>query len=503
MITVVDEVFLVADPVVRRAKVWTRLRCAKVHAFDRRKFSVETRLPADVSVLLYQIGARFADTVKFLGRVFTRQSDLRVILIGNDAGGDRAARLLRQGAYDYLAWPCPASRLSEAIESCLANRRTVLEVRNLSDELARTNHTLAQDRDELAQCKRHLLFLHQLTQVMAGTLETDAVVKALFARLPSLIAADRIGLVRSDPEQVWSWSQPQDGWGANALHSQLLGRLGSTEGRTTSSHRVLRLLRSPHLSLVPMSGNPVQGPDDRSVSVHEVSLAIGSHGAGILHVERARERPFTGQEQQLLATIAVSLSVALDHADAHRQIRELALRDPLTGVLNRRALDGPLHRELKAGLRYGTPACLLLLDLDYFKTVNDLLGHVAGDGVLAGVAELVQETVREVDSVSRYDGEKFAVVLPHTDLGQAQTLAERIRVEIERHAFDLDGGHVRITASLGVAGLRESSIATVGHWISAADSALYKAKSEGRNRVAVHATSRLAPSCAAALRAVA
>lgn len=498
-----DEVFLVADADVRRAKVWTRLRCARVRAFDRREFSVETRLPADVSVLLYQISASFANTVKFLDRIFTHYGDLCVILIGNEVGADRAARFLRQGAYDYLAWPCPASRLSEAIESGLGNRRTFLEVRDLSDELVRTNHTLAQDRDGLAQCKRHLSFLHQLTQRLAGTLETDAIVQTLFAQLPSLITADRIGLARTDPEQVWTWSQSKDAWGANALQSQLLDRLGRTEIRKTSPQRSLRLLRGPRRSLVPMSGNHAQGPDDRSVSMHEVKLTIGSHGTGILRVERAREKPYTGQEQELLAIIAASLSVALGSADAHRQIRELALRDPLTGVLNRRALDGLLQRELIAGIRYGTPACLLLLDLDYFRTVNDLLGHVAGDGVLARAAALVQDTVREVDSVGRYEGEEFAVVLPHTDLGQAQALAERIRAEIERHAFELDDGHVRITTSLGVASLRDSSITTVRHWISAASSALYEAKCKGRNRVAVHAASRLAPPRAAALRAVA
>jgi len=254
---------------------------------------------------------------------------------------------------------------------------------------------------------------------------------------------------------------------------------------------------------VPIGEAPVQDQDGHSVSIHEVTLAIGSHGLGILHVQRARERPYTGQEQQLLATIAAALAVALGNADVHGQIQELALRDPLTGVLNRRALNGPLQRELNAGLRYGASACLLILDLDYFKSVNDRLGHVAGDDVLERVAALVQERVRDVDSVGRYGGEEFAVVLPHTDLSQAQVLAERIRAEIERRAFDLDDGSVRITASVGVASLHDSSIDSIGRWIAAADSALYEAKSQGRNRVSVHADHRVGFPHAAAVRAVA
>jgi diguanylate cyclase (GGDEF)-like protein len=189
----------------------------------------------------------------------------------------------------------------------------------------------------------------------------------------------------------------------------------------------------------------------------------------------------------------------LHNAETHQHLQDLALRDPLTDVLNRRAFDGPLIRELKAGLRYGTPACLLLVDLDYFKTVNDLLGHVAGDEVLKRVAALIRETVRNVDSVGRYGGEEFAVVLPHTDLDQAQALAERLRAIIERYAFELEDGQVRMTASIGLASLHDSAIATVGDWIAAADSALYEAKSRGRNRVVAHIPCNLAPAQASAL----
>lgn len=497
------QIVLVADARVCRAKVWTKLPGMKVDVFNRRAYSVETRLPVDVPVLLFQVGARFADTVKVLDRVFKHRRDLCVILIGPDIGADHTARLLRKGAYDYLAWPCPASRLLEAVHSGLANRRTFLFMRDLSDELARTNQALAQDRDELAQCNRHLSFLHQLTQAFSGTLEAETIVKALFAGLPSLIAADLVGLVRANPDQAWTWSQAQDVQGADALRSRLLNRLGRMTGKATSWHGAIRPLRSSTLALVPAAAGSDQSQDGHAVSVHEVTLAIGSHGVGILHVQRTRERPYTGQEQQLLATIAAALAVALGNADVHGQIQELALRDPLTGVLNRRALNGPLQRELNAGLRYGSSACLLLLDLDYFKSVNDRLGHVAGDGVLERVAALVQERVREVDSVGRYGGEEFAVVLPHTDLGQAQALAERIRAEIERRAFDLDDGSVRITASFGVASLHDSSIDSIGRWIAAADSALYEAKSQGRNRVAVYANHRLGRPHAAAVRAVA
>jgi diguanylate cyclase (GGDEF)-like protein len=187
------------------------------------------------------------------------------------------------------------------------------------------------------------------------------------------------------------------------------------------------------------------------------------------------------------------------NADAHRGLQDMALRDPLTSVLNRRALNEPLMRELKSGLRYGAQACLMILDLDYFKTVNDRLGHTAGDLVLKELAALMTDTVRDVDMVGRYGGEEFAIILPHTSIQQAHTLAERLRALIESHAFDVEDGTVRLTASIGIADVCNAEIASVEHWVNAADTALYEAKSQGRNRVVVHTPLPLAPAQAATL----
>jgi diguanylate cyclase (GGDEF)-like protein len=212
--------------------------------------------------------------------------------------------------------------------------------------------------------------------------------------------------------------------------------------------------------------------------------------------------PFSAHEGQLLETLGVSVALSLRNADSHRRLHDLALRDPLTGALNRRALEEPLTREWKAKRRYGASGCLILMDLDFFKTVNDVLGHPAGDDVLRQTAVLLKATVRDIDSIARYGGEEFAVVLPHTDLAQAAILADRIRAAIERHPFILADGHARLTASLGVAALT-GDMAAVGDWIEAADSALYRAKAEGRNRVATHDPTAAFPVAAAAVCAAA
>lgn len=166
------------------------------------------------------------------------------------------------------------------------------------------------------------------------------------------------------------------------------------------------------------------------------------------------------------------------------QLQQLAERDPLTGCYNRRFLQkGLLNAELERTRRYGTPLSVVLCDLDHFKRINDTYGHAAGDQVLADFAGLLLSLTRDtVDSVVRYGGEEFLLVLPQTDLAGAQTLAERIRAAFA----DAPGATVKATASFGIASvpaqapvLPASSEALIG----AADAQLYAAKRGGRNRV--------------------
>ena len=206
-------------------------------------------------------------------------------------------------------------------------------------------------------------------------------------------------------------------------------------------------------------------------------------------VERPQET-FSESELQLLSMVGTSLSLALHNAAIHQQMHELASHDGLTGLLNRRALEEVLSRELKACTRYHESACLILADVDYFKHVNDLFGHVGGDAVLKAVATVMQQAVRDTDSVGRYGGEEFGIVLPHTDLDRAAVLAERLRDQIERHEFDVDGERVRITVSVGIAQLPDRTIRTVPEWMAAADAALYDVKGGGRNGVVIHTPGR-------------
>ncbi len=163
---------------------------------------------------------------------------------------------------------------------------------------------------------------------------------------------------------------------------------------------------------------------------------------------------------------------------------ELSLKDPLTGLSNRRHFRSVLDRTIDMVARSGEPALLLMVDIDHFKLVNDTHGHPAGDQVLQAVAQTLAKCVRPMDTVARYGGEEFAVVLPNCHTVFGITVAERIRQSIQNMPVALASGQVlNVTVSIGGAYAPEWVRSTAALWTERADVQLYRAKHEGRNRV--------------------
>ncbi|HFC98671.1 MAG TPA: GGDEF domain-containing protein [Thermosulfurimonas dismutans] len=170
--------------------------------------------------------------------------------------------------------------------------------------------------------------------------------------------------------------------------------------------------------------------------------------------------------------------------EANEKLRRLSITDGLTGLYNHRYFQERLREEFERARRYRRSLSLILLDLDHFKRVNDRYGHLVGDQVLRGVAEVIQHNIRKSDIPARYGGEEFAIIAPETDLQGASTLGERIREEVARQEFSYGDQKFSITVSLGVANIfPAASDKTPRDLIEAADKALYYSKTQGRNRL--------------------
>jgi two-component system, cell cycle response regulator len=180
--------------------------------------------------------------------------------------------------------------------------------------------------------------------------------------------------------------------------------------------------------------------------------------------------------------LGVALQDQLEHS-ASRQLYEYSMRDPLTGIHNRRYFDQRLNEEFSYALRHRTPVSVLIVDLDYFKRINDTWGHPVGDRVLRHAAEILQRCVRKEDVAARFGGEEFAMLARIQLPEGALALGERARRRIERGSVSQDGQLIRFTASVGIASaFPDRGYDSVASMLGAADRALYRAKASGRNR---------------------
>jgi diguanylate cyclase (GGDEF)-like protein len=195
-------------------------------------------------------------------------------------------------------------------------------------------------------------------------------------------------------------------------------------------------------------------------------------------------KPFDAGE--LIARIMVQLNIKElqdDLRQTNKLLRELSITDYLTHLYNRRYMMDSLGMEFLRTIRKKGELCLVLMDIDHFKSVNDTYGHQQGDMVLAAVAEAVQVELRRYDLAARYGGEEFAMVLPETSLHDGLAVAERLRQAVSEMVFPAPLHNLIVTISQGVAALPSPYIDSVDVLIRAADEALYRAKQNGRNRV--------------------
>lgn len=166
-----------------------------------------------------------------------------------------------------------------------------------------------------------------------------------------------------------------------------------------------------------------------------------------------------------------------------RQLYESSVKDPMTQVFNRQYFDAQITSELSFALRHATELSLLIVDIDFFKKVNDSYGHLAGDAVLRSVAEVLQGQLRTEDTLARYGGEEFVVLLRGITLADSIRAAERLRTAVERAVIQHGTQHIPITLSIGCASVASCKEPSPEVLIEAADQRLYSAKRNGRNRV--------------------
>lgn len=356
-------------------------------------------------------------------------------------------------------------------------KRLEEERKQAEEDLRQANEKLTGWVSELQRRNHETTLLSEMSELLQACLTVQEaysvltqLVQSLFPALPGALFA--IGPSKNLVEAVATWG--------TTVSSQKL----------FSPHECWAMRRGRIHLVVDLGGglccHHLQPASECSTLPAEyccVPLMAQGEALGMLYLNSQERGQLTEAKQRLAVTVAEQIALALANLKLRETLRSQSIRDPLTGLFNRRYLEESLERELHRARRNQHSVGIIMLDVDHFKQFNDTFGHEAGDLLLQELGLLLQRYTRGVDIACRYGGEEFLLLLPEASLDATQQRAEQLREEVKQ----LKVHHHRqsigpITLSLGVAILPEHGV-TAKSVIQAADTALYRAKAEGRDRV--------------------
>jgi diguanylate cyclase (GGDEF)-like protein len=395
-----------------------------------------------------------------LAHVRRHSPDTEVILFTGLAALDSAVQALRLGAYDYLVKSeLRLPDLQSVVDRALERRRLALANRELLENLKRARRELAVTR------ARELTQIRRIGETLARPLNAQELADGLLDLIWESLPLTFLGLR----------FQGQENPEISAAGRYLAGTPAHAQERFDQWLDFQFQKEIYGLSDNPLEDHPLASP---CPVVLQQRLQAGEV-LGL--VSGGRNEPFSTEEVELFRIFALQGEAALKNLLLFEEVKNLAIRDGLTGLYNYRHFHEALTHQVEVSRRYGWPLSLLFLDIDDFKNINDTLGHLEGDLVLQALADFLRTHVRHADMICRYGGEEFVVLMPQSSQAQAFRLADRLREEIAATPIPLSQGEVRITVSIGLATLEPHMSGE--DLVKAADAAMYEAKQSGKDRV--------------------
>lgn len=406
----------------------------------------------DYHVVVTDLVMQGINGLDILSRVKQKDPAIEVIMVTGHANMETAIFALKNGARDYLVKPINHDEFKHTVALCIEQRRLLDENQELKAQI-----NLFQVSQTIANC----LDLERLNSLVIDALAKEVGVGRGLGFYLDGIDSLVLKELRGFPEVS----------GKN-LADMIMERVNLQQERNIGSLVIDEQL---------LAG--IEGGDDiREALLLFIRSKSNTQGIVVLFNEPGRNLP-SDFRQNSLHFLLDQASLAFENASHYTTARNLLYIDELTGLFNYRYLEVALERELKRAERYGSNLSVIFLDLDDFKKVNDEHGHLIGSKVLRDVGKLLKKSVREVDTVIRYGGDEYTVILIETGMSDAATVAERIRKSLASFNFlSGEGLNIKITASLGFACFPDDTRSKI-ELLEFADQAMYRGKTNGKNIV--------------------
>jgi len=409
----------------------------------------------EVDIVLTDLVMPGMDGIALLEGVKQQNALIDVILITGHSSVESAVNALKNGAFDYINKPVNADVLLHTVSSCIEKRR------------------LLEENQEMRQS----LKLFEVSWTLSKTLETARLHEAALDAMLQIVASDAGLLIRYDSEhkllRIKAVRQIDKKGAAGIVRS-----LMSYSDKDLETSRAISVISRDAFT------DKERESLDGFTSILVVPLVSAGRPNGFLIIlKKGDEKVWGPKERKRAAFVAEHIAIAYDNAGKYEEAQQLIFVDSLTNLYNSTYLHKILEKELQRSSRLNLPVSLLFIDIDDFKVVNDTNNHLVGSRTLVEVGASILKCVREVDTVVRYGGDEYVVILVDAGSEHALIIAERIRAIMEQSCFQQDDGlEIRLTVSIGISTYPVHT-RDQRELIRIADMAMYKAKDISKNCV--------------------
>ena len=398
------------------------------------------------------------------------------ILYGEKIKADKISEILQKGAYGFVPRALLSERIYDTIIGGLENRKAFVEILAMIDELRDVNERLNREKEALRAKNQELGFINRLSNKVAYDLNWDRII-------PRILGAGLLNVI--DPEILSILYRIGSRWNL-ALHlskneingETLEGLKKHVADRFFNLSRERISVKEITLHLYP-SNVKVSSSSPISSSKPTIGepLSLAGRPLGMLFILPKERQEFKKEKKELMSTISNILAMSLKNAQEYHKLKEMTVRDGLTGIYNHKGFRDFLQREFQRARRYNKPLSLIMIDVDNFKAINDSLGHQAGDYILRELTGCLKGSVRNTDIVARYGGDEFAILLPEAEMDQTEVLVKRVLRTIKNHSFEWGPKRIKVEISYGISTTSELEKGEeVEEFLHKADSRLCTAK---------------------------